>query len=227
MYEYKVLSRLMELLSISRPPRPIRAWLACALLCAGVSACGGSNASSTSTRTSTPSPAASATSAANTVVPAAARDKDRDNDGGGADDTNHRSTEAFGHAASASDARAIAALVKRYFEIALSGNGARGCALLYSTLEEAVPEDYGGPGGGPPPSGSRRTCPEVLGETFAREHTRLAAQVPKLAVRRVRVFERHGLVFLSFGPHLPEREIAVMREGSIWRMEALSDSELP
>jgi hypothetical protein len=155
-------------------------------------------------------------------------DSDRDNDEGGiTDDNNHRIDEAFGHAASASDARAITALVKRFYAIALSGNGARGCSLLFSTMEEAVPEDYGGPGGGPPPSGNHRTCPEVVSEIFARGHAHLALEVPKLVVRRVRVFERHGIVFLSFGPKLPERKTKVLREGSTWRMAALGDGELP
>jgi hypothetical protein len=204
--------------------------LACALLCAGMGGCGGSSGSAGTSASTRPSASAASTAATAAHATAAleAIDTDRDNDeGGDTDDNNHRSTEAFGHAAGAADARAIAALVRRYYAIALSGNGARGCALLYSTMEEAVGEDYGGPGGGPPPSGSRRACPEVLDELFAREHARLALLVPKLAVRRVRVFERHGLVFLSFGPHLPERLITAMREGSIWRMEALSDSELP
>ena len=223
----------MELSGSPRSPRPARAWLAlltCALLCGGLGACGDSSgATSTNASTRPPTTAATtATTTANATPAATAMDSDRDNDEGGiTDDNNHRNTEAFGHAASASDTRAITALVKRYYAIALSGNGARACSLLYSTLEEAVPEDYGGPDGRPPPSGNHRTCPEVLREILAREHTRLAFEVPKLAVHRVRVFERHGLLFLSFGPQLPEREITVMHEGSTWRMEAMSDSELP
>jgi hypothetical protein len=209
--------------------RALAALLACALACVGVSACGGSGGRS-STRASTQalvSSGASAAGASSRTVAVRPVDSDRDEDGGGpTDDTSHTREEGYGHAGSTADARAIAALLKRYYAVALAGDGARGCALLYSTLAEGVPEDYGG-GGGPTPTGGNRTCPEVLHEEFAREHARLALLTPRLTVRRVRVFERHGVAFLRFGPGLPEREIQLMREGSVWRMGVLLDGELP
>ena len=42
---------------------------------------------------------------------------------------------------------------------------------------------------------------------------------------RVRLIEHHGFALLSFGT-LPEREIIVVREGHIWRIGGLIDSEL-
>jgi len=196
-----------------------------------VTACGGTDkADPTGT---TPVSSNTATVKLNTVPtkapPAPAKttaDADNDTDlGAPNDDTNNNGVVDFGHEADAADTQAITDLVKRYFAAALAGNGAAACSMLYSTLSESVPEDYGeSPPGQPYMRGT--TCPAVLKLLFKHEHPQLAAEVPKLQVARVRLSEHHGLVVLRFAK-LPERQISVGREGHTWRIQGLLDSPMP
>lgn len=208
--------------------RPLLAVLASALLTAGASACGGASTGARSTSHATPIVAASRSSA---VAPAVtAVDSDRDNDIGTPQDTgdNHRAL-AFGHAASASDRRAISALIKRYYAAALAGDGAQACSMLYSTLAESVVVDDASPPGqpsGPPYMAGAKTCQQALELLFKHFHPQLVAEVPKLRVTRISLVEHHGVALLSFGS-LPERKIPIGREGRTWKMEGIYDAELP
>jgi hypothetical protein len=206
--------------------------LAVCLLGIGVTACGETSKSIGSASQSTSSTAATNTTPSTTpsnTAPAPADTKvdgDKDNDiSAPDDDTKNNSVLDFGHAASASEKQTITALVKRYYAAALAGDGAKACAMLYSTLAEAVPEDYGqSPPGQPYMRGT--TCPAVMALLFKHFHKQLAVEVPVLKVSRVRLDEHHGLAVLTFG-NLPERDISVAREGHVWKIEALLDSELP
>jgi hypothetical protein len=209
----------------------VRRWLAAvtvAALAAGLCACGG--AGSTVTKTvNGPDPDDVATTVT-APVPApldTKADADKDNDIGAAeDDSNNSQAFDFGNAASPSERRAIAALVKRYYDAALAENGARGCALIYSTLAEAAPEDDSREPGTPTYMHGLSTCPQVLTALFKHFHSQLTLELPKLRVTRVRLEEHHGWVFLSFGG-LPERRISVQREGHVWKMSQIYDQELP
>ncbi|MFZ1925469.1 MAG: hypothetical protein WAU42_04925 [Solirubrobacteraceae bacterium] len=203
-----------------RPPIP----LVLGLLACGVCACGSSGEKT----------ASSARASSDAAIPASRSetakllkvDADRDNDyEAGYDDTNNDSSLNFGHPADASDQRAIVSLVERYYRIALAEDGAKACSMIYSTLAEATPEDYGSYAG--PAYMRGNSCPVVLTELFEHFHAVLATELPKLKVLRVRLEEHHGNVILSFGG-LPEREIAVTREGPRrWKIATLLDSELP
>jgi hypothetical protein len=208
------------------------ALLAVVLLGSSVAACGGTTKSTVSASQTGSSAAAtdstSSTTASNTTSTPDYKkvDADKDNDVGAAeDDKSNNSVLDFAQPASASEKQAITTLVKRYYAAALAGDGAKACTLLYSTLAEAVPEDYGqSPPGQPYMRGT--TCPAVVTLLFKHFHSQLAAEVPVLKVSRVRLDEHHGLAVLSFAK-LPERQISVAREGHIWKIEALLDSELP
>lgn len=130
-----------------------------------------------------------------------------------------------GNPASPAEKRNITKLIERYYASALAENGVVACSMLFSTLEESVPEDYGiSPPGQPYMKGT--TCPAVLAGVFKHFHPQLAAELPKLEVARVRVQGRHGDVILSFGK-MPMREIQTSLEGRTWRVDALLDSEVP
>ncbi len=199
-------------------------------LAACISACGVSNKAPSAASQTTPSDATNAASTAPTdTQPAPLEtkvDADNDNDVGAVDDDkNNKRSFDFGHAADAADTRAITALIKRYYVAAVSENGAAACRMTYSTLEESVPEDYGqSPPGQPFMRGS--TCAAVLTLLFKHYHPQLALETPKLTVARVRLVEHHGIVILNFGA-LPARQISVAREGHIWKLETLLDSEVP
>jgi hypothetical protein len=215
---------------IGERARPTVKWekllalVAITLLSLGASACGGS---SSSPKASSPASASDPTSTSESETTAGYTkvDADKDNDGGGPIDEKSNSRDMnFGHAASVSDKRKVTALVKRYYAIALAGDGAKACSMLYSTLAEAVPEDYG-EFSGPSYMRGSKTCEEGMTLLFAHFHALLALEVPKLAVTRVRLIEHHGFALLSFGS-LPERQIVIDREGHTWKIDGLTDSEL-
>lgn len=190
------------------------------LLAIGVSACGGTNTSSHSSSTST-----SASTAEAPVTSQLKVDRDKDSDvEAAADDTNNNSTLNFGHPAHPTERRAIVSLLERYYRVALAENGAAACSMLYSTLAEAVVEDYGGLAG--PRYMQGNTCPIVMTKLFKHFHPVLAVELPKLEAARVRLQKHRGLVVLNFGKSLPEREIHVAREGHIWRVSEILDGEV-
>jgi hypothetical protein len=212
--------------------KSLLALFAIGLLSVYVAACGSTNkdsSSSASSTTNTPKTVSISTTPTDTApAPAETKadaDKDNDSAAGQFDDTNNDRVLDYGQAASAANARVITALVKRYYTAAYTENGAEACSMLYSTLEESVPEDYGqSPPGQPYMRGT--TCAAVLTLLFKHFHPQLVAEYPKLQVARVRLIEHHGIVVLHFGT-LPERQISVSREGHTWKVESLLDSEVP
>jgi hypothetical protein len=202
--------------------------LAATLLSLGASACGGAskgtNASSPSVATSaTPTKSAARTSPVGIYSHV---DSDKDNDVTAPyDDKNNDIALNYGHAASAADERAVTTLVHRYYIAAATGAGAKACSLILSGFSKAIAEDYGRGSAGPPYLRTATTCPAVMNLIFKHSHGELAAALPKLEVSHVRLVGRNGFAILRFGAL--EREIAVVREGSIWKIGALLDSELP
>lgn len=205
------------------------ALFAIGLLSIGAAACGGAaKGTSSASRISSSTGTGSRTSAAATkpVQDFTKADGDKDNDVGAPyDDTNNNRVLSFGHAASASDRQTIAALVERYYAASAAEDGAKACSMLYSTITETVPEDYGTSPPGPSYA-KGTTCPAVLTLIFKHSHDQLAVKLSKLKVSRVRLEEHHGLAVLSFGK-MPEREIQVIREGRTWKIQSLLDRELP
>jgi hypothetical protein len=215
--------------------KTLLALLAIALLSVGVDACGGAakGTGSTSTSSSSATTASPAKTAASTA-PARAltkADVDKDNDIGAPFDDNNHEALTYGHAANATDTRAVSEMVKRYYAAALRGDGATACAMIVSSLAKAVVEDYGPGSPGPEYLRSGKTCPAIMALLFKYLHAQFSAEVPKLKVARVRLrvtpgFGTHGFAIMSFGT-LPERELAVDREGNTWKAQALIDIELP
>jgi hypothetical protein len=223
------LARIGTMIGAAGGIRTIRGCMAPAasvLLAVLVAGCGSSDTSTVkSATTKTASTAAATTTEAALTASVLKGDSDKDSDAGGAgDDTNNNAVLDFGRPAGASNQRAIAALLERYYHAAATENGTAACSMLYSTLAESVPEDYGSYAGPTYMRGS--TCPAVMTLLFKHYHRLLGIEVPKLKITHVRLQERHGLAVLSFGS-LPEREIHVQREGHIWRVTALIDTELP
>lgn len=152
------------------------------------------------------------------------RDGDSDNSSNTYYDKDDRTVRGFGHAASAADRRAIAALVKRYYMAAAAADGTTACSTIESSIAKAVPEALGTSAG---PSYARGdTCAVVMSKIFRASHRQLAAYAARIQVARVRLDRGSGLAVLSFGT-LPARQIPVIREGSAWKLEAVLDSELP
>jgi hypothetical protein len=220
--------------AISTPStKSLLSLLAVVLLSAGAGACGGTSStgstSSTQSKQGTDSTTGSTTAGAAELGPApvlSKADADRDNDiGAPYDDTSNREALAVGHPADPADAHTIASLIKRYYRIALAEDGATACAMIYSTMTESIPEDYGSATGGPIYM-KGTTCPVVMAKLFVHYHNQLRAEVPKLRILHINVKGHDGIAILEFGT-MPERRISVEREGHIWKLATLIDSELP
>jgi hypothetical protein len=176
--------------------------LATVALCLGVSACGGAGAGS---------PTGASASRSAIVI-----GSDRDNDNDHNDDDAHVLN--YGHAASPTDEREAVALVKRYFALAATGDGAQACRLLVPLLAETVAEQDGGS-----PGLRGRTCGVVVSKLFIRDHRVLAEKDAHLKVIEVRVNGDKGLILLDF-TEIPEvRQILERRVDGAWKLHELFD----
>jgi hypothetical protein len=153
---------------------------------------------------------------------------------GDVDDADNRDEDdhgvrTYGHAASAPDERAIAALVKRYYAAGAAGDGARACALIYSGLADSpslgeTAETVYPPAPSVPPLHGQ-SCARIMSLLFEEDHRRLAGDLATVVVTDMRVKGSKGLVLLGFRT-TPERLIPVRRERGGWKVEALLDREL-
>jgi hypothetical protein len=126
----------------------------------------------------------------------------------------------FGHAASASQARAVTALVKRYYAVAATGDGAKACTMLLPSFAKAVPLEYGKYG--PSYLHGGKTCAGVMTRLFAHARRELAASVQ---VTNVRVSGPTALAFLG-SKKMRASSIVLHRQGSGWRIAQVLGSTL-
>jgi hypothetical protein len=196
-----------------------------ALLVLGVVSCGESRretGSASGVASSEPATAA-ATSAMRQTAGGGRGDRDYD-DVHGLYDSDNGGVTGYGKAAAPTEKRAITKLVERYYAAAAAGDGGSACALIYSRLARAVPDEYGRSPG--PVAWRGKTCAVVVSKLFKQLHRQVAMDVAALEVRSVRVNARHGLALLGFGRLSEERVISVEREGDVWKMGVLLDGGL-
>jgi hypothetical protein len=136
----------------------------------------------------------------------------------------------YGRAAGTLDRQAIVGLVRRYFAVALAGDGVVACSMLSSKLAKqadlaaAVPRDYVSPD----VSALRgKPCSQFMSLLFGQAHEQLAyADVASLEVTVVRVQGDRGLAVLAFRT-ASERYIPLQREHGTWKIDAPLDGEIP
>jgi hypothetical protein len=227
--------------------RSLLASLAIALSGLGLSACGGSGkgSGSTSQAASKAATVTTATKGGSTAPVSGSfmgdedddetasnytgsskydNDADFDNDtikNRGYYDSDDGVIRSFGRAANAAEKREITALVKRYYAAAAASDGAKACPLIYSTLEEAIPEDYGQPPG--PAYARGKTCAVVMSKFFAHAHSQL---VGTFKVTGVRVEGREVRALLG-SKTVPASFISVRRERGAWKIDELLGQSLP
>jgi hypothetical protein len=201
---------------MSARPWSAKPWLAiggAAILAAGLLACGGAHRAATA-------PGA----AAHPALPAIVTSEDEDFDSDRYKDEPDNESEPVGHPAGAADARAVAAVVKRYFAAAAREQGAAACALLYSVFEELVAQTYGGVGGAPELSGN--SCAEVATKLFRQQHRQLRAAT-SVKVAAVRISFNRGIAQFGFGAGRPTLYTMLHRERARWKMDEMLYSEHP
>jgi hypothetical protein len=137
----------------------------------------------------------------------------------------------YGHSAARGDSHAIAALVKRYYAAAASGDAAAACRLIYPALarnpalRKVVPKDrFSRPVY--PHVRAGETCAQVASNLFVEHHQSLVTDVKTLQVLDVRVSGTHSVALLGFRT-APERWLPVVRTGHRWRVDAFLAGELP
>lgn len=213
------------------PPSVIKPSLACttlASLALVMGACGPTgDGPRAGRRTATAANATGATGiAANAATGAGTlerdpTDRDYDRPGSREDPDNDR-TPAFGRAASPADARAIGALIRHYYALAASGDGAGACRLVSALLIESLAET-GGRGRRVP---AATICARTASAQFRRAHREIVEDLTGVDFMQVRVRERRGLALVLFAG-VRERLIPVRREGGAWRMSTLLDGGSP
>jgi hypothetical protein len=123
--------------------------------------------------------------------------------------------ETYGAGANQADTRAISTLVKRYLTAAATGDVATGCRLLATALVRQLEQAQG-----------RSGCPSALAAELALQHQLLVAeQAGAMEVLYVHVKGALGLAALRFRT-VPEQSIIVEREGSAWKIDALTGSNM-
>jgi hypothetical protein len=185
---------------VNKRTKPFTALIAIALIGAGVTACGSAGKGTT----------AASTTATSTMSPAAVAKIE----GLSAPD----GISTFGHEATGTEKQAITALVKRFYAAAAADDGAKGCSLIYSILEEAVAEDYGKPPG--PPALKGKTCAVVMSKLFKRVPGQPSAVLAKTQVISVRVKGREGFVLLH-SSGMPIGEVSIQRERGTWKLDEI------
>lgn len=116
----------------------------------------------------------------------------------------------------AADTKAIEALVRRYYAVAMSGDGAKACSMMDRGYAKAVPIDYGK--FGPSYLHAGKTCAQVASLQF--KHSR--SQIPKTIFFTAVHEENANRAYALFGSRTaPASFIAVDREAGVWKIGAL------
>jgi hypothetical protein len=193
-------------MGVRRLLRTLTACAAVAVAAVGITACGSGDKGS-----------AGKAPAATTVPSTHDEDGDIDSLGqGGRYDNDNDAILGWGPPAGAVDRRAIVALVRRYYETAAAGDGAKACSMLDPLMVEAVKEGRNGGSGPQSPPGS--TCAQIMTSLFQRRHRELVEDV---AAFRIAVVQQHGNRAMALTDFSPTRlwQVLVRRTHGVWRMD--------
>jgi hypothetical protein len=123
---------------------------------------------------------------------------------------------------SQAELHAITGTVRGYYAAAAAENGAKACGLLDASLAVGL-----GEGSGRPSHSSSSGCAAAVEHLFKEQHRQLATEEPAtMVIISVHVKGDLGLALLGFRK-APEGAILIEREGGIWKVGALFDSEIP
>jgi hypothetical protein len=205
------------------PRGPLPGLVAAVLLTTGVTACGDAEKAARS------GPARSPTAARPTTAEMRDGywhyDGDKDGDDPDSNQIGHTQDDqellrSYGGPkhAPATTARAIEALVRRYYVVSLAGEASSACSLLAQEIVAGLIAEHGSSNHG------AGACTTAIKSVLAQGHGHLAAENPAtMRVTGVYVKGNLGLVMLGF-KRFPESSIIVQRKGRAWKMDALFDN---
>lgn len=136
-------------------------------------------------------------------------------------DADDRDTLKYGQAATPQQENAISRIVKRYYYLAVQGDGAQACTMLDSTLARSAAVDYSQYG--PSYLHAGRTCATLLALLFKHYHTQLRAGV---SVTSIRVSGNTAYAMIGAPKFLPGY-ITAQQEGNAWKITQLLGNENP
>lgn len=127
----------------------------------------------------------------------------------------------YGYVATPEDKRAVTAVVKRYYPVAVSGDGRRACALMASSAARSAVANFGRLG----TSYLRgaRTCPQVLSRMFKHRHGELTQPI---AVTGVLTRADHAFAIVD-SPKMPDSIVSLQREDGAWRVNTPLPAVIP
>lgn len=133
--------------------------------------------------------------------------------------------EIYGRPASPAERQSAIAFAQSYFAAAAAENGAAACQLLVPSLASSLGGKYEK---APNPSYlGGKNCTEVMTKLFEHRHKLMAAEAAGLEVTDVRVTSRTAFILLAFKGIRERRYMGVERDGNMWKLEALIDSQYP
>ncbi len=137
-------------------------------------------------------------------------------------DRDDRATFAYGHTASAAEARAIASVVRAYYAAAAAGNGAAGCKVLLAGFAGSLAEAYAEVSG-PPYLRGARTCAAVMSALFRHFRPELEEAI---TVVEVRVADGRAQVIVG-SRRMRASSISLVRSDGAWRVNEIIGQALP
>jgi hypothetical protein len=152
------------------------------------------------------------------------RDGDYDDRTGGYYDSDDGAVLDYGHAASERQRAAVGDLVRRYYAVAVSDDGAAACSLVVPSVRASA--EMFGRRRGTLPFFRGNGCAQVLTRLLAKAGPQLRVYAQSLQVAGVRLRGAGALAVLRFRGH-PSRYIQLLRERGVWRMGEVLDRELP
>jgi len=124
--------------------------------------------------------------------------------------------ETFGRPADASNAAAIASVVRSYLAALAAHEGARACAVISSSVQSVIAREVARPG---PLRG--KTCAAAVSVTFKRLTEPASGLFKVLSVREVRVRGADGYALIRTKATPSEDSvIPVQRKNGVWKIDA-------
>ncbi len=137
-------------------------------------------------------------------------------------DADDLDTLRVGHPMSPSETKTIEALVRRYYAVAITGNGAKACAMMDRGYAHAVPVDYGR--FGPPYLHGAKTCAAALTLEFKDLRSQITTAIEFTAVHQ----ESADRAYALFGSKTtPASFLGVDRENGVWKIGGLLGTPMP
>jgi hypothetical protein len=131
------------------------------------------------------------------------------------------SIQTFGHRGGEGDTSQIASAVEGYYAAIAHDDGARACSLMSAKIAGTIVQTLGRS-----PQLHSKGCAAILGLLFKRRSGASPAALADVHVTSVRIRGDRAFALLR-GKLIRSGEIPMAREGGVWKVAALSGSELP